>query len=372
MSPSNLSVENLTPVLHNIPSIIPKPDTFFDVLGVQTKENYISRAYCYFLNSDEKQIADLFLNSLTKIISEKGEKEFLLDDCKCETEVLTKKGGRIDLLLSSDDDEQKIIIENKVYHFLANDLQDYWDSIEVKDKIGVVLTLFPQKIEESFAGRYINITHSEWLEEVKTTGFPVGLSPHLYTYLNDFILNLDKLMENQKLTPELKYFLGHAPEIVKAISLHDKFITFINTNVDAVGKELEYKTQHKKDYYSYVYKNNEDKVFYSILYHKLMEGVNEITIAIEFWTKEITSLAKEIDEKFTDVELQGNGIKRYTKNGGKAGSEWLHFLAKDYPITTDELENFGNFIANCIKNDFADIMEKVLRIAKELTSKPKV
>lgn len=363
-----MEFDNLSVVLQNIPKVEAKQDTFFDILGVQTRETYISKVYNYFLNSENKEIANLFFTSLANLIKAKTQKEFFSDDFACETEVLTKKGGRIDLLITSNEEKlRKIIIENKVFHFLANDLRDYWESTDADEKIGVLLTLQPQKIETEFIGQFINITHQEWMNELKSTGLPINLKTQEYIYINDFYLNLDNLMENQKFSEGLKFFYNNAKQISEAVDLLNKFLVFIKSNINTVANEFDYEYQHKKDYYSYIYKNDDDKIFYSILYHQIMEGKSEITILIEFWTKEYTDRAKEIDDMLAKSGFNLNDYTRYGNNGGNVGGNWLHFISKDYKLELNDFDNLGEFISKKIKEDFKDIMKKVL----DYTNTPK-
>ena len=63
-----------------------------------------------------------------------------------------------------------IIIENKLFANLYNNILDYWNSVKADNKILIVLSLYPiekpQKIENKGI-KFINITHGELIEKVK-------------------------------------------------------------------------------------------------------------------------------------------------------------------------------------------------------------
>lgn len=114
---------------HNvIPKIKKRPKTFLGIAKQPHYENVMSNIYAFYFNVDEVHgMQDLFINSLLEIINESKlrdqKKVAAISDFEVSTEVSTKKNGRIDILLSSED--HAIIIENKVYHTLNNNLEDY-------------------------------------------------------------------------------------------------------------------------------------------------------------------------------------------------------------------------------------------------------
>jgi len=120
---------------HNvIPKIKRRPKTFLGIAKQPHYENVMSNIYAFYFKVEEVHgMHDLFITSLLEIINESKlgsiKKVNEISDFEVETEVSTKKGGRIDLLLSSQN--HAIIIENKVLHNLKNDLEDYLTSDKV-------------------------------------------------------------------------------------------------------------------------------------------------------------------------------------------------------------------------------------------------
>ena len=105
------------------------------------------------------------------------ETEFYVD-----REVSTPEGKRVDILIQEYSEGERnvsnwaIIIENKLYAGLYNDLSHYLDSIEADNKILIVLSLFPVSLDDYLLPRHcFNVLHSEIISEVKSflkTPFP--------------------------------------------------------------------------------------------------------------------------------------------------------------------------------------------------------
>lgn len=148
---------------HQIPTVKKKALTFLGISKQPHYENVWSNIYAFFFNTDEEHnLNDLFINSLLELINENISSSFnLKSSFDIETEVGTKKNGRIDILLSNNNDA--IIIENKVYHHLNNDLDDYWYSISQTNKIGIILSLQKVHSNQITNPNFVGITHLELL-----------------------------------------------------------------------------------------------------------------------------------------------------------------------------------------------------------------
>lgn len=348
--------EQLSKVLKNVPEIETRPDNFFDILGVQTKETYISKAYDYFLNSSNREIASLFLNSLAELIKLKSGKDFFFEDFYSETEVMTEKEGRIDIVISSREDaERKIIIENKVSAKVYNDLVEYWDNFKIpkENKVGILLTL--NSIGDM--GNFINITHREWMEEINRNGLPVGLPTQFYVYVNDFISNIQKITTMQKFSERVKFFFQNSEEIINAIKLKDEGKFYIDKQIEQAALNLSMVYKCKKGNFAYIQPTEKSDVFYTIAYDKLFERTKKLSIVIEFWWEKNIAKSREVDGY-----LHGNGVNLegfIHKNANKPHN-WLHYLTKDYTLSLKDIENLEGFIVEKISSDFQSIMKLIL------------
>ena len=174
--------------LLEIPTINVKPLGFLDIIGKQHDEVINTRLYCNFLSPNfNLEIAKLFIASLLNLVTKKTGKNINIQvGYTCSTEIETSKGNRIDLVINSTENKSAIIIENKIFTLLKNDLIDYWSNFNYPDenKIGIILTLKKISIPPEVKDMYINITHTEWITQIKDSGLPTGLTTNQYVYLN--------------------------------------------------------------------------------------------------------------------------------------------------------------------------------------------
>lgn len=153
---------------NDIPTIKGKPKTFLGIAKQPHYENVLSNIYAFYFDTNEvHKLKDLFIKSLLELINATAlAKEGVVFESFLNFEIITEYGTknqkRIDVLLQNN--EQAIIIENKVYHELNNDLEEYYNEIKVTDKIGIVLSLQP--ISDIKHKYFINITHTQLVNKV--------------------------------------------------------------------------------------------------------------------------------------------------------------------------------------------------------------
>lgn len=181
---------------------IERNDTLLKITGIMHDENVWSKIYAYFLDANKPHgLETLFLDCLAQLVFEKTGRQMRLSGSRIYTELSTDKGNRIDILIQND--AHSVIIENKVYHVLNNDLDDYWYSVKGKDddKIGIVLSLTHLHINNP---HYINITHREWMKRVESQLPQDKIDLRTKILLTDFINTVNTLsrfccdMENSR------------------------------------------------------------------------------------------------------------------------------------------------------------------------------
>ena len=158
---------------------IPKPKSWdrslMDITGVTHHENMWSDIYkFFFLENEQHQMGDLFIRSLEELI---GLNHFL-SDFTVKREFVVDDDRRIDLLLYNKNRRRAIIIENKVYHSLNNDLNLYQRSVMkmLGDKSDIKtivlgmhhydLTHYNKQASEIELSNRFSITHKELLDKV--------------------------------------------------------------------------------------------------------------------------------------------------------------------------------------------------------------
>jgi hypothetical protein len=338
-----------------IPAATKNRETFLSIANNHYKENTISRLYAYFLSKDKNEsIATLFLQALIDLIPHTSkEDQFLIDnvDYFVEVEVPSKK-GRIDLLVMIEEElENKeksktaIIIENKIFHQVNNDLEDYWNSVDANKKFGVLLTLKPHEIEETLQPRFINITHIQWVTAIKRRGLPAGLSMNEYVYLNDFITNMENLTTQTTMTDDAEFFFKYPSKVLRAKqtldAAHEYIITQLRIVAQKAGKDL-YGASWS---WRHIWKQG-DLVYYVFEIDKVFTATPELTIYLEVY-KEALRYEKNLRSLLTEA-----GTYAILNDDGKSTSSWAHLAMKTYSLEPSNLKTFTFFVEDKLTTDF--------------------
>lgn len=220
----------------------------FEIAGFRHYEEVVSNCYSFFFQTDNPHgLKSLFLEALTELINEKGVEAplFMAGRCFCERERITEKGKFIDLLLYDELVDEKgktfrnaIVIENKMYAGLYNDLKHYLDDIPVDSegsKVGVVLSL--NRIPDSQTAPFVSITHSELIARIQQK-----IGTYLFTanekyliLLKEFLANLSYLSSPTRMDERVKFYFQNAAKINELVNLHN---TVESQIVNATKKEV--------------------------------------------------------------------------------------------------------------------------------------
>ena len=171
----------------------------------------------YLDPSQQHGLKDLFISAI-----------FQITKCTCSTYVQTVSrefvtaGGRLDLLVEGD--EFILVIENKIFLWLANDLNDYAKAINLqgnrsKQQIKIVLGLTESQDPKLLGGGFISCTYAQLWHEIKSL---LGLyiakaNPKWVTYLLDFIETTTNLAgANMEIKETDRFFIEHE-EVISAL-----------------------------------------------------------------------------------------------------------------------------------------------------------
>ncbi len=194
-----------------------------EIAGYPSWENVNSNLLAFYLdvenNNDEHGFSTLFFDSLLDLLEMKLDKKFVReifneDSFTVQREVITNKNKRIDILLQSKNSKDcAIIIENKIYADLYNDLVEYWDSVDSENKIGVILSisnidnvnkiikkLQEEKEEPQDDIIFCNITHKEFVESVSNnlTNHYLNSNDRHLLFLKEYMANINSLYKNKE------------------------------------------------------------------------------------------------------------------------------------------------------------------------------
>jgi len=345
-----------------IPKVRKQPKTFLGIARQPHYENVISNIYAFYFDTNEVHgLEDLFINSLIELIKEtrlkeKGDFFEGFSDYDCETEYTTNMGGRIDLLLKNE--EQAMLIENKIYHHLNNNLKDYWDTLNFSDqnKIGIVLSLHPiTKIKHD---DFINITHLALLNKVMSNvgNYLLQADSTYLVFLKDLYQNIINISTKTMKNKDIDFYKKHRNEIhnvarfLKSFKEHVKRETeiacdILNEDEDVHFLTLGGKSNNRLRYFiSSVNPNLMITVVFDSLYLDNQKNIR-ITVELQGNILKNRNLLKQIDFNDKEIEIIKPNFYSETNTG------WAHFAEMFYPIENIDLENLSEFIARKIRED---------------------
>jgi hypothetical protein len=141
-------------------------ETFFDICDYPHYENVISNVVAFFFDPVKGHgLGTLCIEALIQVIEPET---YGIDGFwEVDREVRTDNGNYIDIVLRSE--SSVIVIENKIYASVYNDLQDYIGFIQRTNKgkkvYGVVLCLQPQN-QEGIFNEFKIVTYDEYFGRV--------------------------------------------------------------------------------------------------------------------------------------------------------------------------------------------------------------
>ena len=351
-----------------IPIIKKNPKTFLEISKQPHYENVISNIYAFFFNTlEEHNLQNLFIKSLLDVIESNQINFSNFDDFEVVTEFSTKKGGRIDLLLSNK--EQAIIIENKIYHHLNNDLDDYWESVNIPNKIGIILSLQPISNSNyahfNYGSHFMNVTHLNLLKQVQNNlgKYILDGNEKYITFLKDFIQNINNLSSQTMNKKDIDFYFTHQQKIRETKIFLEDIESHIRQEVEKAGQILEgvYLSNPRTNSYAnnilrYYISQLKSNLMFTILFDDLLTKENKLVIIVELQNEALKN--REVYKKinFTEEELQIS----FTPNFLNTNTNWAHFALKEYILSADDIYNLSSYILHKIENDgFLSIFKKL-------------
>lgn len=348
--------DNLLPILSlRIPDP-PKPHIgFLEICRQAHRETVNSAIYATFLDPEfSPEIARLFLSALIELLEEHLPERLHIEDYQVHTEWGSSK-GRIDIVIMDQTNNSVILIENKIYHILQNDLEDYWIAFDEKilHKQGVVLTLFPSEVKSSLKGRYVNLTHMDWIRQIEKKGLPVGLEPRHYQYLNDFFQTMKNLSKGNAMDEQIKFFFDHQSHMIRAQELYSSAQKFVMDQVSFIRNDPNWENYGNNSSWIHLWPAGQKEDIYYVLgfdkiYHPEKSGRPEMTIYIQ-----IEGAAMQHDSALREIAKNRSDHSLYQFEGGGGNDHWKHFAFKRYELTPEQINNWVGFALNEIENVFS-------------------
>lgn len=365
--------------LGQIPEVKRRERSLMDITGIRHHENMWSDIYKFFFVPTEKHgLGDVFIRSLESII---GVSNFL-EDFSVKREFVTDANKKIDLLLRDNRNKRAIIIENKVYHTLNNDLNHYQAYLQKKgfqDIKTIVLGLRKYNLKRKRTNQIkdsdlFSITHQELMKKVQSClkSCPNAHPQHLYL-LNEFATNIKNL--THMIDPEIADFFSIAGNREKILAVHrvynevENYITSImeckeKSELSDILKRRKIEVKAQGNFVKYIFPNTSERIMFTVFYRdKIMHAVNEQPHI--HWVLEVQGEAK--DKVLRDVDNKKALIQEYSegkiKFAGRERNNWLHFAAQT--IVLDDLSQQLPILPAIMAEQFAEDAP-MMKLAKAL------
>ena len=210
-----MNVEPYNKLLTDFKSITssePYEPTFMDLSRYPHYENVCSNILAFYFDRNEAhKMDDMLLLALCKTYDDSFE-EYHFDNVEVKREVLTSGGKYIDILI--EDDKYIVAIENKIFHEVDNDLQDYSRYIDKiskgREKIKILLSLYKADEQELKKQGFKNILYAELIGKIEETigRYVLDANTKYLNYMIDFIKTLKRQERGSAMNREFIRFLS--------------------------------------------------------------------------------------------------------------------------------------------------------------------
>lgn len=381
-----LSLDQLTTFLRNArwPQVPERRPTFFSIAGFPHYENVLSNVYQFFFSTDSPHglgslCMDALLEVINNTIKQSGRtwQPLTLQRVTAERELSTGN-GRLDLLLHDGHEAGQwqsasavVLIENKVYHWLANDLGDYWDFIEkgnaTTNKIGVVLGLNRETIPPARQNNWIAITHLDWAQAVERR-----LGPLLHCADSRYVILLLELIENirtmtnsdESFMELLAFYQQNRSEIGRAGKIRDNVFLGFPDALKSILLEYNVWTSKgaAKEGWLIIHSSDSKRFKYVLGYYEVFHEYETIpTYRIELVGDEASNSAK-------DLQAQLLVTSHTAAHGLQADNRASHHvISKTYSLPQDTTKSIVELIANSFRTDWQPLEKYWLKEDDALT-----
>lgn len=375
---------------HKIPVIKSHPKTFMGIARQPHYENVLSNMLAFYFDVKgvhglKSLFIDTFLEMIEEVLKKKESanvrKERNLafhDGFAITTEYKTQGDGYIDILLKSD--SSFIVIENKVYHKLINDLNDYWisaaDSHEdaPMDGIGVILSLYG--VSDIAHKEFINITHHEFFKRVMNNIGPFLLDGHekYIVFLKDLYQNIINLSQTHMKEKDMEFYFQNQDRINQIAKLNQSVINHIINEVNKAGQILDgvdlvipKSTNPNKKRLRYYRSRVNKEVNVAVVFENIRkDGSFYMVIEVVGELLKRFRASNPLDSEFGisngSNEAVNKTIRKDLVKVESNNNTWAHVYRKVYYVNPVEAQEFSIFIQKMFNEDHfrivLDVVEK--------------
>lgn len=327
--------------IQNVEEVLP---TYIEIAGYPRFENVSSNILAFFLDSRQKHnLKDLVIISLLECIQDLDPSTLDLETLNVYREYTIKNQKRIDLVIEFN--KFCISIENKIFHWLHNDLELYEEEIDkdFKNERNFHFVLGIRK--EQVKGKFISITYEEFFTKIKSNlGFYAIKGSNTYiSYLLDFMQTIENHYKMENINKDMFQFLiSNQKEIEnlqnEKLKLNNALQRFILQLVQRIDCEAENVKQ-------WIYQKN--VIVYDFTFEDVVIAV-DIAFYFDKVIMDIFDRGGKSKEILNSLALLDNNNFNDTKRGKLIFEKDVNFYDIDLDDFAEKLSNYLNQIV--IKN----------------------
>lgn len=232
--------------IHKINERLP---TFMEISRYPHFENVCSNILSFYFDTTQShKLNDLVLKSLLECTSFQFENYPPIATKNCHREYCTPDNKRIDLVIEGED--VVVAIENKIFHWLNNDLGIYEQTIlnnfsQCNNKIFIVLSIK----KEITTGSFVSITYEAFFKRLKQNlgDYAVNANNQYVTYLLDFIKTIENHYKMEDTNKEMFDFIISNNDTINDINQQKNILqNKLNTLVWQISENISLETANVK------------------------------------------------------------------------------------------------------------------------------
>ncbi len=290
-----------------------RPPTFMEITRYPHYEDVCSNILAFFFDPSKPHgLGRLFLDALVRVGGIEGSEGRIGVNVRIDREKYTEAGNRIDILIQSD--SHAILIENKIYHDIANPFADYakhLDSFGQRHKHKFLLTRKPvsESIKRDIEG-FRNITHENLVKKIRRLlgGYVAKADTRYLTFMLDFLNTLDYLQGGMVMNPEFVKFLAeHEKEAARFFNEVKAFKSELSNKIKGLQEIIDISSYDKEKVRQLKYYGEpRSESLFGVLAHDIKISSFENNIVVEpgitpeGWTIEIWLRNKSDGGSVTD------------------------------------------------------------------------
>lgn len=214
--------------------------TFMEISRYPHFENVCSNILGFYFDTHQSHnFSDLFVKSLTDCTSDNEWGKFDLQVIDCIREFSTDQLKRIDLVIEGND--WVIVIENKIFHTLNNDLEHYEKTIKKIYPKNKYLFIVLSIKKEDTSGSFINVTYETFFNKLKPLigQYAIKANSLYLTYLFDFIKTIENHYIVEEINKEMFQFIVKNEETINALNneknnIQNRLISTVNKLIQLI------------------------------------------------------------------------------------------------------------------------------------------